>query len=387
MRYYEFAISGVAENIKELLQNKECLREYRWANALCAVNSYMYHNLRNNLGFLVYRQETDDKILAVLFFDEKKETLENAYDYIIEVLECVFEIKRIQLTPSEITMYKFLECYREAKRRDLDNHGNRFVELSNLFIYEYSIDHSKSYHFEFAERIIPEIKAGKTAIYDKDFITELSNIESHSHYTEYKSNLVHYIISSKNKAVLHEVCRAEQELINFLYDEPEALSERQIYAYWNSYMQSYIAELEEHPMNYVLLKKQEGQEKNNELIGIYNSIARLQEAYNIAVYNLEKQKEQLVINAFDEVIGCWYYNVKPEQCFVRDDVNADKYKMIECVFDNPYMYMFKLDKVKRNLTGYVYEDTFSRYERGDEETINVRFDVDFSYQILEQMGS
>lgn len=207
-------------------------------------------------------------------------------------------------------------------------------------------------------------------------------------YTHAINRLFEIIKSDpKNKAVLHEVCRAEQELIDFLYDEPEALSERQIYDYWNSYMQSYIAELENHPMHYILLKKQEGQDKNDELIGIYNSIARLQEAYNIAVYNLEKQKEQLVINAFDEVIGRWYYNVKPEQCIVRDDVNADKHKMIECVFDNPYMYMFKRDKVKRNLTGYVYEDTFSRYERGDEETINVRFDVDFSYQILEQMGS
>lgn len=207
-------------------------------------------------------------------------------------------------------------------------------------------------------------------------------------YTHAINRLFSIITSDpKNKAVLHEVRKAQQELIAFLYDESGALSERQIYAYWNSYMQSYVAELEEHPIHYVLLKKQEGKDKNDELIGIYNSIARLQEAYNIAVYNLEKQKEQLVINAFDEVIGRWYYNVKPEQCLVRDHVNANKYKMIECVIDNPDMYMFKLDKVKRNLTGYVYEDTFSRYKSGDEETINVRFDVDFSYQILEQMGS
>ena len=68
MRYYEFAISGVVENIKELLQDKEHLREYRWATPICAVNSYMYQNLKNNLGFLAYRQESDDKILAVLFF-------------------------------------------------------------------------------------------------------------------------------------------------------------------------------------------------------------------------------------------------------------------------------------------------------------------------------
>lgn len=77
MRYYEFAINGVAENVKELLQNKECFKEYRWVNPICAVNSYMYHNLKNNVGFLAYRQETDDKILAVLFLDERKEALEN----------------------------------------------------------------------------------------------------------------------------------------------------------------------------------------------------------------------------------------------------------------------------------------------------------------------
>lgn len=198
MRYYEFAIRGVAKDIKELLQNKECLREHRYGSPIFAVNSYMYRNLKNNVGFLAYRQETDDKILAVLFLDEKRETLENAYDYIIEVLEGVFEIKRIQLIPSEITMYEFLDCYREAKRRDYDNHGNRFIELSNLFIYEYYMDNSKSYHFKFEEKIIPEIKTEINAIYDKEFIEELSNIELHSNNTEYQGNLVHYIISSRS---------------------------------------------------------------------------------------------------------------------------------------------------------------------------------------------
>lgn len=198
MRYYEFTLRGVAEDIKGLLQNKECLREYRYYNPICSVNSYMYHNLKNNVGFLAYRQETDDKILAVLFLDEKKETLANAYDYIIEVLESVFEIKRIQLTPSEITMYEFMDCYREAKRRDFDNHGTRFVELSNLFIYEYYMNNEKSFHFKFEEKIIPETKTEKAAIYDKEFNEELSNIELHSNNTEYQGNLVHYIISSRS---------------------------------------------------------------------------------------------------------------------------------------------------------------------------------------------
>ena len=44
MRYYKFAFSGAVEKIKGLLQDKEYLREYRWGNAICAVNSYMYQN-------------------------------------------------------------------------------------------------------------------------------------------------------------------------------------------------------------------------------------------------------------------------------------------------------------------------------------------------------
>lgn len=65
----------------------------------------------------------------------------------------------------------------------------------------------------------------------------------------------------KNKALLHEICNAEKGLMAYLYDKPGAWSEDQIYSYWNSYLQSYIVELEAHPMNYVLLRKQEGQEK------------------------------------------------------------------------------------------------------------------------------
>lgn len=198
MRYYEFAFSGAVEKIKGLLQDKEYLREYRWANALCAINNYMYNNLKNNLGFLTYRQESADKILAVFFFDEKRETLENVYEYISEVLESVFEIKRRIFTQNEITMYEFLDYFREAKRRGLENYGNKIVEISNLFIYEYYMDNSKSYHFKFEEKIIPKTKTEKNAIYDEEFIKELSNIELHSNNTEYQGNLVHYIISSRS---------------------------------------------------------------------------------------------------------------------------------------------------------------------------------------------
>lgn len=223
-------------------------------------------------------------------------------------------------------------------------------------------------------------------------------------YTHAINRLFEVIKSdSQNKAVLREVCKAEQELISYLYDEPGALSEEKIYAYWNSYLQSYIAELEAHPVHYVLVKgldvRPNGKEENDEVLGIYDSMARLQDAYVIALQKLEEQHknmtgllgdkvdyiakhEKVMINVFDEFTGGWYYNVKPEQLFWRENADKDDSKMIECVIDSADMCMFKLDKLKKALTGYIYEDKVSRTGRNDTEILTVRFDVDYSYQIL-----
>ncbi|MEE1101318.1 MAG: AAA family ATPase [Agathobacter sp.] len=213
MRYYEFAIGGVTEKIKELIKEKEYLRDYRWSDTVYTINNYMYQNLKNNLGFLAYRQESDEKLLAILFFDERKETLDNAYDCIIDELEHVFEIKRIQLKPCEITMYQFMDCFKEAKRRGFDVAGSKIVELSNLFIYDYCADNSKAYHFDFTEKIISETMTEKRAIYDEDFIEELSNIKTHSNNSVYKGNMVHYIISSRS---IEAACDMAETLVQCL---------------------------------------------------------------------------------------------------------------------------------------------------------------------------
>ena len=139
---------------------------------------------------------------------------------------------------------------------------------------------------------------------------------------------------SKNKAVLREVYRAEQELMSYLYDEPDALPEAQIFAYWNSYLQAYIAELETHPVHYVLAKGLDVRinENNNEILGVYDSLGKLQDAYVIAFSKLEEQHknmtgllgkqvdyivkhEKVMINTFDEFSGRWQYHVDPDQLF------------------------------------------------------------------------
>ena len=69
------------------------------------------------------------------------------------------------------------------------------------------------------------------------------------------------------------------------------------YEYWNAYLQSYIAEMESHPMHYVLIKgidvRQDEEEQNNKFLGIYDGLARLEDAYVVAVQKLEEQHKNM----------------------------------------------------------------------------------------------
>lgn len=197
MRYYSCEVQGTEEEIKELLNERDIIREYRWEEPIRAINDYMYHTLKNNYGFLGYRQETKSNILAVFCFNEREETLESAYEYILEELRIAFDIKSSRKSPVELTMYEFLECYREAKRRGIDC-TNRFVDVSNLVIYEYSMNNERAYHFKFQEKIISEEMNSQMEIYDESFRGELLNIEQHMNNTEYVGNMVHYIISDRS---------------------------------------------------------------------------------------------------------------------------------------------------------------------------------------------
>lgn len=161
------------------------------------------------------------------------------------------------------------------------------------------------------------------------------------HGCTHKINRIFEIVKSdpKNKAVSREIYQAERELIEYLYDEKDALSDEQIYGYWNSYLQSYIAELESHPIHFALVKgfdaKSSDKEENNELIGIYDSIEKLEDAYIIAFEKLEERHkamigllgnrvdyvikhEKVMIHAFDEFLSNWHYDISPEQLFWRE---------------------------------------------------------------------
>ena len=191
MRYYTFALYASADQIKE--KTTINLREYAYENTIAAVNNYMYKRLDNDVCFLAYREE-GNTTYAVFSYDEKKGAFIDAFSHITGVLKEDFSVNRIKTVPCEITMYQALDFLLEAKRRDFMNLTNRFVDTSNLWIYNYYNSETKSFHFDFKEKIVPEKSSCKNTIYDQAFIDELINIEEHENASDFKGNMVHYVV-------------------------------------------------------------------------------------------------------------------------------------------------------------------------------------------------
>lgn len=195
VRYYCFVLNIGADQIKK--NAKINLREYAYENTLAAMNNYMFKNMKNDLCFFAYREE-ENVTFAVFSYSEKKISFHDAYDYIIEILNDVFLIKKIKVDPYEITMFECLEYLLEARRREYANISNRLIEASNLWVYNYYNNEPKTFHFDFKEHIISEKERKKNLIYDQKFVNELSNIEAHENVSEHSGNMVHYIISSRS---------------------------------------------------------------------------------------------------------------------------------------------------------------------------------------------
>lgn len=203
----------------------------------------------------------------------------------------------------------------------------------------------------------------------------------------------------KNKALLREVNRAEEELIAFLYDEPGALSEEDIIAYWNNYKWAYIAEIESQKIHYFLIREYEEFHDGDEWIGIYHAWDLARDAYYKAVEELEKEHQEdgniygnnasqhikIMVNIYDETTGKWEYDVEPKLIF-KKKISEDKenYKEIECVIDSVDLLQWKLDNIKKDLFGYCYDDSKGKSGRmNGVECISVRFKIEHTYQVFD----
>lgn len=191
----------------------------------------------------------------------------------------------------------------------------------------------------------------------------------------------------KNRSLMREIERAERELTAFLFDEPNALSEQEISAYWKNYTTAYIAELQQSPSLYYLLIKTPG-----EVLGVYRSAGILKTAYDKAVRELEKEQkdsgtsEKITINSFDETSSEWQYDIDPGQLFGTKYAEKGKaYIIIECVMDSPYMYKWKREKAAKDIYGYICNDTLAGASSYD-ESILVRFAVEHTYEVLDKFA-
>ena len=202
MRYFGFILKTCSEQIKE--NAKINLREYDYQSPVAAMNYYMYKHMKNGICYFAYREE-GDAILAAFSYDQKKGSFCDAYDYILEMLNEIFCIKKVKAEPCEITMYQFYEYLLEVKRRDYFSGWTRIIEAANVRIYDCYKNEPNFFHYTLKEKIISENNKKENPMYDKSILNELSNIYSHKNTSGFKGNMVHYIISSRSAEAANDI--------------------------------------------------------------------------------------------------------------------------------------------------------------------------------------
>lgn len=205
MRYYSLVLNANKEEIKE--NARVNLREYGYDSTFAAINNYMSKNMKNNFSFCVYR-EGENVIYSTFSYDEKFEEFNVAYDYILEMLNEAFQIRKVAEKPEEITMYQFLDYISEARRREYTNTWSRLIETSRLWLYNYYYGSTENLHYNFTEKIISEKSKKGTWLYDECLKKELLNIETHANDSELKGNMVHYIISCHSSEAANDMAEA-----------------------------------------------------------------------------------------------------------------------------------------------------------------------------------
>lgn len=196
MRYFRMVLGTSAQQIEE--NTKVKLRDFAYDSPITAVNTYMHKNMRNGLSFLIYRTEENESAFTCFSFDEKYEKFEMVYSYIMELLRGTFCIKKVKEEPEEITMFEYLDCFKEARRRDFSNYSGSFAQSANLWMFDYDNFNSENHHYDFEEKIADENREGCCLLYDSKFQTELSNIVNHKNTTDFSGNMVHYVISGRS---------------------------------------------------------------------------------------------------------------------------------------------------------------------------------------------
>ena len=205
MRYYSFVLNTTSEEIREGAKIR--LKDYDYESAVGAVNNYMYRNMKNGISFFAYREE-GNAIPAAFAYDERKDTIRGAYDHILETLNGIFSVRQSKAEPCEITMYQFYEYLLEVRRRAYFPIWSRIADAANVIIFDYGKNEPASFRYDLKEKIISEKRRKENPMYDISVINELSNIEAHRNTSDFRGNMVHYIISGKSTEAASDITEA-----------------------------------------------------------------------------------------------------------------------------------------------------------------------------------
>ena len=129
MRYYNFILNTNSEEIKEKATIK--LSGYGYENPISSMNNYIHRNIDNHLTFFAYREE-ENCLYAAFSYDERMNTFQAEYEYILGLLKDCFGIRIIKSDPCEITMFQYMECLSESQRRDYACYSNKLNKTANL---------------------------------------------------------------------------------------------------------------------------------------------------------------------------------------------------------------------------------------------------------------
>ena len=206
MRYYSFVLKTTSAKIQEGAKIR--LKEYDYDSPVAAMNNYIYKNIQNAMAFFAYREE-EGAIYASFSYDERKNSFQDAYNHILEILSEVFSVKQVKAEPCEITMYQFYEYLLEARRRSCFPNWTRIVDTANVrFCEDHYRNERAAFHCDLKEKIISQKHKRENPMYDASVINELANIEAHKNTSDFKGNMVHYIISSKSTEAASDITEA-----------------------------------------------------------------------------------------------------------------------------------------------------------------------------------
>lgn len=169
MRYYDIVFKTNSEQIKK--NSTINLREYAYQNPVGSMNAYLYQNLKNGIFCFGYREDTE-VIMAAFAYNERRGTLHEAYDYVQEMLNSVFRIKKVRDEPCEITMYQFYEHLLETRRRDCFSGWAKIGEAANVMIFDYYKNEPMPFRYSLTEKIVSPGHKKESPMYGRCLLQE-----------------------------------------------------------------------------------------------------------------------------------------------------------------------------------------------------------------------